>query len=423
MLLSLVFCTIGLVILTYAADKLVEGASNLAINIGVSKMVIGLTIVAAGTSLPELVVSVNASLKGNPALSLGNVVGSNIMNVALILGIASLIQPIACERQMVRRETPIMIAVSGLVWYMASTGNVISPKEGLILVSLFVAYTLMSYIIGRRENAIAEEMKEKADEIIATAEETEAKPTTLNNIIYVFGGLVGLVIGAELLVRGAVSIAQSFGISDEIIGLTLIAIGTSLPELATSVVAARKGQSDISVGNVVGSNIFNLLGIVGCAAALPLVIPGATPANYLIVSPNMLGIHIPLMFVVGLGVLPLMRTGMKIVRLEGAFLLACYIAYTVMLYQTAGSDAPTPAPAPAVSIQAPAQGNGQTATATAETAQPGSTGAVIENAPTPEPASISDSTPYPELQIPLASETAGTAVTTPVAASEAVTTP
>lgn len=423
MLLSLVFCTIGLVILTYAADKLVEGASNLAINIGVSKMVIGLTIVAAGTSLPELVVSVNASLKGNPALSLGNVVGSNIMNVAMILGIASLIQPIACERQMVRRETPIMIAVSGLVWYMASTGNVISPKEGLILVSLFVAYTLMSYIIGRRENAIAEEMKEKADEIIATAEETEAKPTTLNNIIYVFGGLVGLVIGAELLVRGAVSIAQSFGISDEIIGLTLIAIGTSLPELATSVVAARKGQSDISVGNVVGSNIFNLLGIVGCAAALPLVIPGATPANYLIVSPNMLGIHIPLMFVVGLGVLPLMRTGMKIVRLEGAFLLACYIAYTVMLYQTAGSDAPTPAPAPAVSIQAPAQGNGQTATATAETAQPGSTGAVIENAPTPEPASISDSTPYPELQIPLASETAGTAVTTPVAASEAVTTP
>lgn len=423
MLLSLVFCTIGLVILTYAADKLVEGASNLAINIGVSKMVIGLTIVAAGTSLPELVVSVNASLKGNPALSLGNVVGSNIMNVAMILGIASLIQPIACERQMVRRETPIMIAVSGLVWYMASTGNVISPKEGLILVSLFVAYTLMSYIIGRRENAIAEEMKEKADEIIATAEETEAKPTTLNNIIYVFGGLVGLVIGAELLVRGAVSIAQSFGISDEIIGLTLIAIGTSLPELATSVVAARKGQSDISVGNVVGSNIFNLLGIVGCAAALPLVIPGATPANYLIVSPNMLGIHIPLMFVVGLGVLPLMRTGMKIVRLEGAFLLACYIAYTVMLYQTAGSDAPTPAPAPAVSIQAPAQGNGQTATATAETAQPGSAAAVIDNAPTPEPASISDSTPYPELQIPLASETAGTAVTTPVAASEAVTTP
>lgn len=423
MLVSLVFCTIGLVILTYAADKLVEGASNLAINIGVSKMVIGLTIVAAGTSLPELVVSVNASLKGNPALSLGNVVGSNIMNVALILGIASLIQPIACERQMVRRETPIMIAMTGLVWYMAHTGSVITPYEGLVLIGLFFCYTIMSYIIGRRENAIAEEMKEKADEVVTADEQTEAKPTTLHNIIYVFGGLVGLVIGAELLVRGAVTIAQSLGISDEIIGLTLIAIGTSLPELATSIVAARKGQSDISVGNVVGSNLFNLLGIVGCAAALPLVIPGATPANYLIVSPNMLGIHIPLMFVVGLGVLPLMRTGMKIVRLEGAFLLACYIAYTVMLYQTAGSDAPTPAPAPAVSIEAPAQGNGQTATATTATAQPASAAAVIDNAPIPEPASISDSTPHPALQIPLASETSGITPDLPPAASAAMTTP
>ncbi|HMM61762.1 MAG TPA: hypothetical protein PKC25_16715, partial [Candidatus Rifleibacterium sp.] len=193
---------------------------------------------------------------------------------------------------------------------------------------------------------------------------------------------------------GAVTIAQSFGISDEIIGLTLIAIGTSLPELATSVVAARKGQSDISVGNVVGSNIFNLLGIVGCAAALPLVIPGSTPANYLIVSPNMLGIHIPLMFVVGLGVLPIMRTGMKIVRLEGALLLACYIAYTVMLYQTAGSESPKPSPVPAISIEAPAPGNGQTATATAETAQPASATAVFESAPAlPTAASATVTTP------------------------------
>lgn len=381
MLPSLILCTIGLVILTYAADKLVEGASNLAINLGVSKMVVGLTIVAAGTSLPELVVSVNASLKGNPALSLGNVVGSNIMNVALILGIASLIQPIACEKQMVKRETPIMIAVTALVWYMAHTDKIITPYEGLLLIALFFAYTAMSYFIGRRENAIAEEIREKADAVLVESE-PEAKPTTTKNIVYVLGGLVGLVIGAEALVRGAVTIAQSFGISDEIIGLTLIAIGTSLPELATSIVAARKGQSDISLGNVVGSNIFNLLGIVGCAAALPLIIPGATEANYLQVSPNMLGIHIPLMFVVGLGVLPIMRTGMKIVRLEGAFLLACYIAYSVMLYQTAGSDTPAPAPAstPTASIEAPA------------TVEAASTAATIDNSANTE------------LQIPLASE-------------------
>ncbi|MDD3148515.1 MAG: calcium/sodium antiporter [Candidatus Riflebacteria bacterium] len=358
MLTSLALCAVGLVILTYAADKLVEGASNLAINLGVSKMVVGLTIVAAGTSLPELVVSVNASLKGNPALSLGNVVGSNIMNVALILGIASLIMPIACEKQMVRRETPIMIAMTGLVWYMAYTDSTITPYEGLLLIALFFGYTIMSYIIGRRENAIAEEMKEVANEVLASDEDQPAQLTTGQNIGYVLGGLVGLVVGAEALVRGAVTIAQSMGVSDEVIGLTLIAIGTSLPELATSIVAARKGQSDISLGNVVGSNIFNLLGIIGCAAVMPLVIPGATEANYLHVSPNMIGIHIPLMFVVSLGVLPIMRTGMKIVRLEGALLLACYIAYSVMLYQTAGSESPaTPVATPV--IEAPARENGQ----------------------------------------------------------------
>ncbi len=402
---SLFLIVIGLVILTYAADKLVEGASNLAINLGVSKMVVGLTIVAAGTSLPELVVSVNASLKGNPALSLGNVIGSNIMNVALILGIASLIQPISCAKEMVRRETPIMIAVSGLVWYMAYNDGVISPNEGLLLMALFFGYTVMSYIVGRRENAIAEEMKEKANAVLAATEDSELKLTTGQNIRYVFGGLVGLVLGAEALVRGAVTIAQSMGISDEIIGLTLVAIGTSLPELATSVVAARKGQSDIAVGNVVGSNIFNLLGIVGCAAALPLVITGATEANYLLVSPNMLGIHIPLMFVVGLGVLPIMRTGMKIVRLEGVLLVACYIAYSVMLYQTAGSDAPVDKTATPQATEAPAQGNGQSGLPAISASETMNLPEIT--APAIEPASMSENAQEPSLVIPMASEASG----------------
>ncbi len=408
MLFSLFLCLIGLAILTYAADKLVEGASNLAFNLGVSRMVVGLTIVAAGTSLPELVVSVNASLKGNPALSLGNVVGSNIMNVALILGIASLIQPIACERQMVRRETPIMIAVSGIAWFMAYTDRLISPIEGVILLTLFFGYTIMSYIIGRRENAIAEEIKEKANEVLAADEPDEPKPTTGRNIAYLFGGLVGLVIGAEALVRGAVTIAQSMGISDEVIGLTLIAIGTSLPELATSIVAARKGQSDISVGNVVGSNIFNLLGIVGCAAALPLVIPGATEANYLTVSENMLGIHIPLMFVVGLGVLPLMYTGMKIVRLEGAFLIAAYIAYSVMLYQTAGSDAPVPPPPAKKITSAPLQGNHQPSlpAITSPAAAASETAAAIATDVT-VPGIAPESIVNPSVQVQAGSEAAG----------------
>lgn len=358
MLFSLLLCVIGLVFLTLAADKLVEGASNLALNMGVSKMAVGLTIVAAGTSLPELVVSIKASLAGSPAISLGNVVGSNIVNASFILGLAALIYPIACEKEMVRREAPIMIAVTGLLWYFASTGSIITPNEGLVLFGLFVAYTSMSYYLGRKENVIAEEFAEKAESVVAATNDSQPMPTTVQNLGYILAGLVGLVIGAEALVRGAVDIAQSFGISDEIIGLTLIAVGTSLPELATSIVAARKGQSDIALGNVVGSNIFNILGIVGCSAVLPLVIPGATAANYLTVSPNMLGMHIPLMMVVSLGVLPIMRTGMRIVRLEGALLVAVYIAYSVMIFQSSGSEAQTPVK-PIAAIETPAQGNGQ----------------------------------------------------------------
>ena len=333
---SVILCILGFIILSYAADKLVEGASNLAINFGVSKTVIGLTIVAAGTSLPEMVVSINASIKGNPALSLGNVVGSNIMNVALILGIASLIKPIQCGREMVRRETPIMIGTALLMWYMAHTDSYITPVEGLILFAMLVAYTALSYYWSRKESAIAAEIAEKCDDF---ASDDEKMPTTGTNMLYLLAGMIGLVVGSEVLVKGAVEIAKMFGLSDEVIGLTLIAIGTSLPELATSIVAARKGQSEISLGNVVGSNIFNVLGIVGCASTISWF--NATPeTQVLIVSPNMLGIHIPLMVAVSMGVLPIMSTGMRIIRAEGALLVAIYLAYNVILFQTTSPELP-----------------------------------------------------------------------------------
>lgn len=341
MVYSIIFCIIGFIILSYAADKMVEGASNLAINFGVSKTVIGLTIVAAGTSLPEMVVSINASIKGNPALSLGNVVGSNIMNVALILGIASLIKPIQCCREIVRRETPIMIFASLTMWYMAYTDSVVTPLEGMLMFVMLFAYTGLSYYWSRKESAIAAEIAEKYDEIAVS--EGEEKLTTGTNIFYVIAGMVGLVIGSESLVRGAVDIAVVFGLSDEIIGLTLIAIGTSLPELATSIVAARKGQSEIALANVVGSNIFNVLGIVGCASAISWF--NATPeTQVLVVSPNMLGIHIPLMVVVSLAVLPIMSTGMRIIRAEGALLVAVYLAYNVILFQTTTPKLSLPEP-------------------------------------------------------------------------------
>lgn len=330
MLFNLLLCAIGFFVLSYAADKLVEGASNLALNLGVSKLVIGMTIVAAGTSLPEMVVSVNASLKGNPELSLGNVVGSNIMNAALILGIAALIQPIACQRQTIRREVPIMIGGAILLWFFAHTDQTITLNEGLIFVALFFLYIYLSYRWSKEEPETQESHEEGSDSV---------PPSALRNFAFIGGGLVGLVIGSEVLVRGATEIARSIGVSDEVIGLTLIAIGTSLPELATSVVAARKGHSEITLGNVVGSNIFNIFGIAGCASVVCSFngIPGSDILN---VSNNMLGIHIPLMVAISMSVLPIMSTGLKIVRAEGVLLVCFYLAYNVILFQSSEMSKP-----------------------------------------------------------------------------------
>lgn len=334
MLVDILLCIIGLIILVYAADKLVEGASNLALNFGVSKMVIGLTIVAAGTSLPEFVVSLNSSIKGNPALSLGNVVGSNIMNIALILGITALILPINCTKEMIKREVPIMIAVTAITCYFAWSDSMISPAEGLILFVIFVVYNVMSYIIGKKENQIAEELSEEADKVV----KEEKLPSVAFNIFCIVGGLVGMVLGSESLVRGAVNIAKSLGVSSEVIGLTLVAIGTSLPELATSIVAAKKGQSDLSVGNVVGSNIFNVTAIVGTAAVVPFFMQNSNASLYLQVSKDMLTLHIPIMLGIALILLPIMYTDMKISRKEGAFFTIVYIAYTIILIQAASTE-------------------------------------------------------------------------------------
>ncbi len=379
MFIDLLLCVIGLAILVYSADKLVESASNLALSFGVSKMIIGLTIVAAGTSLPEFVVSLNSSIKGNPALSLGNVVGSNIMNIALILGITAIILPINGTKEMVKREVPIMIAVTALAWIFAKTGSAITVSEGLILLAIFIVYNIMSYVIGKRETKLSEEYEEEVSRFImqkknkrnnskttSNSNETEIKAIENNsnevekqvvenkeenkndqekpkeeeknhsigaNLLFILVGLVGMVIGSELLVKGAINIATAIGISSEIIGLTLVAIGTSLPELATSIVAAKKGQSDLSIGNVLGSNIFNITAIVGTAAVVPYFSP-VNPSPQLSVSAEMLSLHIPIMVVVALILLPITITDMKISRQEGAFFLAIYICYTIMLFQT-----------------------------------------------------------------------------------------
>lgn len=303
----------GLVLLTLAADWLVAGAVALARKMGVSPLFIGLTIVAAGTSTPELVVSVQASFENNPGIAVGNVVGSNIFNAAFILGIAALIHPIACNKAVVKRDTPIMILVALLSWWFAADRQY-SRAESLILIGLLVLYTAVSYVLGKKE--ATPEIPDEAQ----TAEST----TLGKDLGRIAIGLAGLVGGSKALLFGSVAIAKTLGISDEIIGLTLIAAGTSLPELATSVVAAMKGQSEIAVGNVVGSNIFNILGIIGIAGSmLPLT-----------VSDHMYGIDIPLMVVVSLGCLPIMWTGYRIVRAEGLLLVSAYLGYMYILFQT-----------------------------------------------------------------------------------------
>jgi len=303
----------GLYLLTIAADWLVNGASNLAKRIGVSSLVIGLTVVAFGTSMPELVVSVDASMAGNPGIAVGNVVGSNIFNIALILGIAALIHPIACSKTVIRRDVPIMIAVTGLFWYL-SQDRLISRNESITLFCLLVIYTLYSYFKARKE-----------PQPEGNTDTSTGAPTTLRTeIMLIVSGLVAMIAGSKLLLQGSVALAKAGGVSDEVIGLTLIAAGTSLPELATSVVAAMKGQPDIAIGNVVGSNIFNLLGILGVAGViLPLE-----------VSEHMAKIDCPLMFVISLGCLPIMRSDLKITRLEGLILIGAYLGYTWVLFQT-----------------------------------------------------------------------------------------
>jgi len=295
----------GLYLLTIAADWLVSGASNLARRLGVSSLVIGLTVVAFGTSMPEFVVSVDASLNNNPGIAVGNVVGSNIFNIALILGIAALIQPISCSRSVIRRDVPVMIGVAGLMWYM-SLDRMISRPEAALLFSLLIVYTVYSYYKARTEPSTDE------------ASEGDEPTTLFAEIRLIFFGLVAMIAGSKLLLHGSVAIAKVAGISDEVIGLTLIAAGTSLPELATSVVAAMRGKSDIAIGNVVGSNIFNILGILGLAG---MVLP-------LQVSEHMGNIDCPVMFIASLGCLPIMRTGLKITRIEGIILLASYAVYS-----------------------------------------------------------------------------------------------
>ena len=298
----------GLVLLFVGAEGLVRGGAALAIRFGVTPLVVGLTVIAFGTSSPELVVSVKASLEGNGAISLGNVIGSNVCNVALILGLSAIIKPVTIQAQVVRREIPILIGASLLLWLMLM-GGVLGRFEGVLLLAGLLVYLIYSYLSARREK------NEAVKAEFAEAVPRPARRAWVDSALVVCG-LVALALGANLFVDGAVVVAERFGVSQVVIGLTIVAIGTSLPELATSVVAALKGEGDLSVGNVVGSNLFNIFGILGVAALLRPISTGEL--NWVDVG-IMTGLAVLL--------LPLMRSGFCLKRWEGGLLLAIYAGY------------------------------------------------------------------------------------------------
>jgi len=321
------FLVAGLAVLATGAELLVRGASRLALRFGISPLVIGLTVVAFGTSSPELAVSVQSGLAGQADIALGNVVGSNIFNVLAVLGLAALIAPLVVQQQLVRFDVPLVVGLSVLVLVMAQDGR-IGPFDGLLLVVGLITYTVFVIRQSRREAAAVQ--AEYAKEFgVAAAGWLARLPV---QIVFVLGGLGLLVLGATWLVDSAVSIARALEISEAVTGLTIVAAGTSLPELATSVVAAMRGERDIAVGNVVGSSLFNLLGILGIAA---LVTPGG-----LSVAPGLVFFDLPVMIAVAFACLPIFGTGHRIARWEGALFLVYYMVYvTYLILAAAQHDA------------------------------------------------------------------------------------
>ena len=304
----------GLIFLVAGAEALVRGASRLALSVGMSPLVIGLTVVAFGTSAPELAVSVQSAVSGSADLALGNVVGSNIFNILCILGLSALIVPLLVARQVVRQEVPVMIGVSLLLLLLALDGRVGRGDGGLLLGSL-IAYTVFLVVQSRRQHRRGD--AGLPDDVPSASAGWDRHPAM--QLLLIVAGLGMLVLGATWLVDSAVRFAQYLGVSELVIGLTIVAAGTSLPEVATSIIAALRGQRDIAVGNVVGSNVFNILGVLGLSSLV-----GPTGIG---VAPSVLAFDLPVMIAVAIACLPIFFTGNLIARWEGALFLALYAAY------------------------------------------------------------------------------------------------
>ena len=317
MLMPLLALLFGLALLVWSADRFVDGASAAAGHFGMPPLLIGMVVVGFGTSAPEMMVSALASLQGNPGIALGNAYGSNISNIALILGLTAVISPIAVHSQVLRKELPILTMITFLAGWQIWDGQ-ISRMDAVILLLVFggvMAWTVLQGL-KQKDDALADGMEHLLEE------QTMALSRAL---FWLIGGLVLLIISSRILVWGAVAIARGFGVSDLIIGLTIIAVGTSLPELASAVIATRKGEHDIALGNVLGSNLFNTLAVVGIAGAIhPMTVDRVVfNRDWTLMAALTISL-----FVIGYGFRN--RPG-RINRFEGAALLACYIGYTIFL--------------------------------------------------------------------------------------------
>lgn len=311
----LAFIALALLLLFAGAEGLVRGSASLALRAGLSRLMVGLTIVAFGTSSPELVVSIEASLSGQGDIAVGNVVGSNSLNIGIILGLAALVCPIPVHGQIIKTDAPIALGVA-LLLPLLLMDEALGRVEGWLLFAGIVGYTALSAILARRE---AKAGGEAEGDAIAVG----ASGSLAADVALIAGGLAILVLGSHLLIDHAVALATQFGVSEAVIGLTIVAAGTSMPELATSLIAALRKQPDIAVGNVVGSNIFNILGILGLASIVsPIHAPGIS------------GFDFATMIAFTVLLIPLLYTGRLLHRVEGCLLLALYGGYLFTLWPT-----------------------------------------------------------------------------------------
>jgi cation:H+ antiporter len=303
----------GILGLFAGAEGLVRGSSSLAIRLGISPLIVGLTVVAFATSSPELVVSIKAALEGNSGIVVGNVVGSNICNIGLILGVAALISPMRIKTQLIKREIPIMILV-GFILLLVLANDSISRLEGVLLILGIISYVIFSYLYARKDKVI--ETSRELLEAIPSGKEQSA----WISILLIVGGLGLLLGGAHIFVNGAVEIAERLGVNQAIIGLSMVALGTSLPELITSVVASFRNENDIAIGNAVGSNVFNVLSVLGFSSIINPV--SSSGVGY---------IDLGIMMLFMIAIFPMSKSGFVLKRIEGTILLAGYFAYILYL--------------------------------------------------------------------------------------------